>query len=139
MILTGCLSVISGVITAYYHYRQSSVEVPIWMFKLYHIARPNKWSQDIPSIVNMSDEPDHSNISIATMAAEIKNCNVIQDIKEEKNESEKKQDDGTINTAGSIQIHGKEMAVMVNKLLMLTCLFLTSISMIVTACAFIAS
>ncbi len=143
MILTGCLSVISGVITAYFHYRQSSVNVPIWMYKLYHIARQNKWSQDvhdIPSIVNMSDEPNHSNISIVAMTAEIKNCNAIQD-EEENEESEESEDikgKDTINTDGSVRIDGKKVALMVNKLLMLTCVFITSISMLATAFAYIA-
>ncbi|XP_072039352.1 neuronal acetylcholine receptor subunit alpha-7-like [Amphiura filiformis] len=129
MIVTGCLSVISGVITAYFQYQHlSNDDVPTWLLKIHQIIVPKKRSRNEHDILQ-TNEPNQNDISVK-LANELK----------EGDENDAEQEGDTIDNAGDNEDHanlnGKDVALMVNRCLMVVCLLITLMSTIITVSLF---
>ena len=132
MIIIGCLSIITGVSVAYLHHRNTSSDVPAWLGKLL-------WRCKVSSTHRRTKAED---------------CDEIQDNDERRkeyishnaiNDSHQQEEEvySSINDEGRYGRDGHgyswvEVAALLDRCMMITCLTLTLLSLIVTAALFVA-
>ncbi|XP_072046754.1 neuronal acetylcholine receptor subunit alpha-7-like [Amphiura filiformis] len=119
MIVIGCLSVMNGVITAHFQQQQSSHDVPIWLYRLYQIMTPKNHLQEEHSICKI-------NVKMITENKEDADNNGESDV-------------NTVDAVHRASLNGKQVASMINRLLMVACIFITILSMIISAIMFIVT
>ncbi|XP_072046747.1 neuronal acetylcholine receptor subunit alpha-7-like [Amphiura filiformis] len=124
MIVIGCLSVMNGVITAYFQ-QQSPNDVPTWLNKLYTIINPKKHLQEEHRIVKTNDSNQKG------LGEQMIMANKPDDDNRGDSNS------NTLDVADRASLTGKHVASIINRLLMVVCIIITVLSMIVTAILFI--
>ncbi|XP_072039325.1 neuronal acetylcholine receptor subunit alpha-7-like [Amphiura filiformis] len=125
MIVIGCLSIMTGVITAYFQQQQSSNDVPTWLFKLHKIMTPNNHLQEEQVICKINNSNQKS----------FGDKMIMENKEDDDNNGESDVD--TVDVADRVSLNGKQVASMINRLLMVACIFITTLSMIVPPIMFI--
>ncbi len=153
IVVTGCLSVISGVITAYFKHKDSSDDIPMWLYKITRLMTSNELfyghkesgspksnnpgqdvsNQDTNGIKMLSNTTaDIDEIDNESKSDKI--CVVSFNWKEDSDEQDDKNKDDVIK---SLVITWSDVASVINKLLFITCLIATGISISVTLVLFV--
>ena len=128
MVVNGCLTIISGVITAHFYFSQSSIEVPHWLVKINRIKTSKTWQTEGHGVSQITHRVN-SKIPNVTKTTEVGEYDDVPD-------NEESQKDGIIGNTGRVQLNGKEIAAMVNNIMMSICVFMTLVSMVLTAILF---
>ena len=131
MIITGCLSVVSGVIVANFHHRQLSSDIPGWVSHLILYFQDKKHKEN-PTESFQIVSNDVETLEVSSNQDKLDN-NI------ETNSSKVKSDSKAVSGIDKDKclVTWKDIALSIDKLLLLTCACITAISTTVIVVCFL--
>ena len=131
MIITGCLSVISGVIVAYFHHRHLSFNIPEWVNHLILCFQDRKHKENPANRFQMVS----NDVETLEVSSDWDSDNIA-----ETNSSKVKSESKSVSVIDKDKclVTWKDVALLIDKLLLLTCACLTVISTtVIVICFFV--